>query len=210
MIREDLTGKKFGRLTVVSFSHMNKNHKSCYLCQCDCGKYVTVIGNNLKKGTSKSCGCLNIEKIIQRNTKHSCSRSRIYRIWQGIKKRTLCKTAKSYLNYGGRGIKIATEWLDFNKFYEWALSNGYKNNLTIDRINVNGDYSPENCRWSSYKEQGRNKRNNVLITFKGITKCRSEWEEELCFTKDLIRNRLRRGWSVEKALSEPLYKHKEI
>ena len=137
------------------------------------------------------------------NVKHGYYGTRVYRIWNGIKRRCLSPDDTSYENYGGRGIKICDEWKNSSAmFIEWALSHGYTDELTIDRIDVNGDYCPENCRWVTYREQGKNKRNNRLITYNGETHCLSEWAEIMNMTVNTIESRLLKGWDIEKVFQK--------
>lgn len=156
---KDLSGLKFGKLTVLKFINKDKNYHCKWLCQCDCGNQKEILDTHLITGKIKSCGCLNKEKI----TKHGQSHSKLYYIYYAMKQRCYKKNAKNYKNYGGRGIKICNEWLNnFISFYNWAIKNGYKEDakrgqFTIDRINVNGNYEPNNCRWINIIEQQKNK-----------------------------------------------------
>lgn len=155
---------KFGRLKVVSEAERTKDNHKKWLCKCDCGKTTIVDGRDLRKGATKSCGCLLKEEVTKRivaiNTKHGDVHTRIYHIWQGMKDRCYRVKNKGYKYYGDRGIKVCDEWFDYATFKLWALNNGYKDNLTIDRIDVNGDYESNNCRWVTIQEQQRNKRNS--------------------------------------------------
>ena len=161
--KKDLTGQRFGRLTVLEFVSTEDRH-TYWLCKCDCGKFVTVQGSHLNTSRAKSCGCFRSDfRLI-----HGNSNIRLYRIWRSMKNR--CNNPKNYAykNYGGRGITVCDEWEnDFTKFRDWAMSHGYADNLSIDRIDVNGNYEPENCRWTEMKTQQRNKSNNTFVEYQG-------------------------------------------
>ena len=160
----DITGRKFGRLTVHA-KHGRAGKYVIWTCRCECGRLVNVRGQDLRTGNTKSCGCLQSERSAIANTKHGAAsrgkKEALYVRWEGIKKRCYCSTSKTYKDYGGRGIKMCDEWRDdYNSFKSWALANGFESHLTIERIDVNGDYCPSNCCWIPKSQQSRNRRNS--------------------------------------------------
>lgn len=178
----DLTGKKFGRWTVIELDQTPRSGKASYwVCECDCGTVKSVRGDGLVGGTSKSCGCLKKEVSaanVSKNHTHGLSGTRIYSIWQGMKSRCYNKNNARWHRYGCRGITVCEEWRDsFQSFYEWATSNGYNDTLTLDRIDNDGPYSPDNCRWATQQEQARNRKTNIDITIGNSTRTLKEWCE---------------------------------
>ena len=152
-----------------------------------------------------SCGCLRKELVGNRFTTHSKSKKRLYRTYHHMKERCYSPKAKGYVDYGGRGISICDEWLsDFESFYDWAVSHGYSDELSIDRIDVNGNYEPSNCRWATNTEQERNKRHTRKLTFQGKTKPLAEWSEIYGLSASTIWGRVQRGWNLEEAFKTPL------
>lgn len=212
MIHKDLTGQRFGRLTVVKRIVSNKGKRYLWECKCDCGNVTYITTSHLTDGNTKSCGCLYAESRHAINKTHGGSGTRLYRIWVDIK--TRCYNAKStnYYKYGGRGICMCDEWFEkYQSFENWALANGYAENLTIDRINPNDDYKPSNCRWVTQKVQQNNRNNNRLLTYNNETLTISQWSEKLGFKRSVIGQRINgMGWSVEKALTTPIRKTKNI
>lgn len=179
-LANDLTGKKFGKLEVIGV-HDTGSRKTHYVCQCDCGNVKVVRADALISGATKSCGCIKKEqdKInLSANHKHKMSGTRIYETWQDMKRRCYNKQNARYDRYGGRGITVCDEWLNnFQSFYDWAISNGYSDDLTIDRIDNDGNYEPSNCRWSTAKEQCNNRGSNINITIGNATKSLMCWCE---------------------------------
>lgn len=197
---KDLTGQRFGRLTVIERAE-NKGHHTAWLCECDCGTRIITRAQTLQRGRAKSCGCLRRDT----STKHGQWHTHLYKIYYGMKGRCYNPTDSAYHYYGGRGITICDEWLnDFMNFYHWATKNGYSDGLSIDRIDNDKGYSPDNCRWVTQKEQVNNTRWNVYIEYKGSRKTLSAWAEETGLSFDCLYNRLiRRKWSIEEALTIP-------
>lgn len=201
----DLTGQKFERLTVVERAEDSKSGCVRWKCVCDCGKEVVVRGDVLRRGDVKSCGCYNREMTAKRSTTHGGSQTRLYKIWSAIKDRCYNENSKEYIDYGGRGISMCKSWRDsFEVFRDWALENNYSDNLTIDRIDFNGNYEPNNCRWTTMKEQSNNRRSNHLLTYNGKTQTMTQWAEELGLGYCTLQSRINRdGWTVEEALTIP-------
>ena len=197
----DLTGQRFGRLTVIGFASRDKKYGHAkWLCQCDCGKITDVDSSNLRRG-QQSCGCLSRENLLASVTKHGKRHTRLYGIWVGMRQRCRDKNNKSYKRYGGRGITVCDEWnKDFTVFEKWAIENGYADNLSIDRIDNNGNYEPSNCRWADDFTQNNNKRDNVLITVGNDTYTATEWARLSGLKPSTIHNRLFIGWKPEDAV----------
>lgn len=176
--KSDMVGKIFGRLTVLGKAPSAKSGNIRWFCQCECGNETIVYGSHLRNGNTKSCGCLAIDTRVKMATKHNMSGTRLYNIWSWMKRRCNDSKVKSYPDYGGRGITYCDEWEQFKPFFDWAMSNGYSDKLTIDRIDVNGNYEPSNCRWADKETQANNTRKNVLVTINGISKSMPEWAEK--------------------------------
>ena len=161
---DNMIGRRFGRLVVVRRSERTNCGGTVWECICDCGNAKHIYANHLKSGATQSCGCLNRERTVQSKQTHGDAKTRLYRIWAGIKTRCYTPSNTSYARYGGRGIAMCDEWRDsFEAFRDWAMATGYDPNAkrgdcTIDRVNVNGNYEPSNCRWASVAEQNRNQR----------------------------------------------------
>jgi len=211
----DLTGQKFGRLTVIERAENIPSGKTWWLCQCKCGNQTIVRSDSLKGGVTKSCGCLHKELSFERckqRMKHGHSMvnivSKTYSIWRNIIQRCNNPNCRNYKNYGGRGIKVCDKWLKFEDFLQ---DMGEKpEGLSLDRVDNNGNYCKGNCRWATWKEQQRNSRNNRLITINGETKCLAEWCEIYKKPYQTVYNRINRyKWTPEEALELiPRKKHK--
>lgn len=199
----DLTGQRFGRLVVIERADNSADGRARWLCRCDCGQSKTVLGEHLKKGRTKSCGCAKSESSSKRFKKHGGRNSKLYRIWSNMKDRCNNPDCKVYSDYGGRGIKVCKEWIDdFSAFQKWALANGYKEGLTIDRKNNDKGYSLDNYRWTDRKIQGNNKRNCRYITYKGQRKTVAEWSDITGIPHDTLLYRLNHGWETERILKK--------
>lgn len=209
--KETLIGKKYNKLTVLEYSY-TKNGRRFWKCKCDCGNITIAPTYKLKNGSKKSCGCLLLKKGESnlKAIKHNKSKTRLYHILDNMKARCYNVNNKRYKNYGGRGIRICEEWLDkdngFLNFYAWAMDNGYKEDLTIDRKDVNGNYEPDNCRWRSWKEQANNKTNNFYIEYHEEKHTLQEWSRILPIniSWSLLRYRILKGWEIEKAFTYPV------
>ena len=195
---KDLTGQRFGKLVAIKPLDEKQNNKLVWLCKCDCGNETNVIGTKLTSGNTKSCGCL--------KKKHGMFGTRLYNVWHSMKERCYVESATSYKNYGERGIKVCDEWQEFIPFMKWAYANGYDENAprgqcTLDRIDYNGDYCPENCRWADWGTQTSNKSSNRYITYNGKTQTIHQWSIDIGLNEQTLTNRINRGWSIERALT---------
>lgn len=212
MSKEDLIGKKFGRWTVIENGGRYKNRAALWLCECECELKTQrlILGNALKKGLTKSCGCYNAEVSKERFTTHGCSYERLFSIWSHMNYRCSNEKDKKYHNYGGRGITVCDEWkYDYNAFKEWSLVNGYKDKLQLDRANNDQGYSPDNCRWVTCKQNSNNKRDNRFIEINGLVKTIAEWSELSGLKWSTISSRIKMGWKNEELLI-PLRSHKAV
>ncbi len=204
---KDLTGNKYGRLTVVGLSDKKSGRKSFWVCKCDCGNEKLVRSDSLKSGDVKSCGCLKKEQddINLDRTAHNHSKTNLHSKWLGIKARCYNPKEKAYKYYGARGITMCDEWKnDFVTFENWALNNGYTPDLTIERINVNDIYKPENCKWIPFKEQANNRRTTIWIEWQGQKKSLTQWADELGINRGTLNSRYSRDGLRPPELFKPV------
>lgn len=198
----DLAGKKIGEWTVLARDYETKRCGVHWMCQCSCGNIKSVNSQTLRNGMSRSCGCQTKKFISQKNRKHGKTGCRLSYIWNMMKQRCYNKNNAKYPNYGGRGITVCDEWLkDFMIFYNWAMSHGYAKNLSIDRKDNNGNYSPSNCRWTNNLQQANNKTTNHFILYNGRRYTMSEMSRLYGINYSILKYRLKSGWSVERAIS---------
>jgi hypothetical protein len=198
---QDITGQQFNYWTVSGRAGTmeGKAKKALWHCACKCGTERILTGGDLRNGHSKSCGCYQKEVASKVNSTHGMGRSKEYAAWSAMMTRCTNSNAVNYADYGGRGIKVCDRWKAFENFY---ADMGDANGLTLDRVDVNGDYEPNNCRWATRKEQGNNKRNNVVIEFSGERMTAMQWSERTGIGEGTIRKRIRLGWPVERVLTE--------
>ena len=197
----DLTGKRFGRLVVICRVYKNNTKKVYWLCKCDCGVTKSIRGDALTMGRTLSCGC----RIQEKKIKHGSSRTRIYRIYDHMKQRCYNKNHKHYNSYGGRGICICAEWNNsFSNFLEWAKNNGYRDDLTLDSIDVNGNYEPSNCRWTDRLTQSNNKRDTIMLEYNGEKVPLSELARKLNVPRYVFYERYKNGWSCKRIIHTPV------
>lgn len=197
---KDLTGKKFGRLTVLSFAG-HRNRRTYWHCVCDCGEHKIIRADGLTSGASKSCGCGQKERAAEighKNKTHGMRATRLHKIYTGMKQRCLNPNNNAYMRYGGRGITICNEWLsDITAFFKWAIENGYNDSLTLDRIDNHKGYSPDNCRWATYREQTLNRNVSIKIGEKFL----ADMAKECGIKYHTLYSRVKKGMNLEDALS---------
>lgn len=186
---KDISNQRYGRLVAIRRAD-SKNGKTRWECQCDCGNTCVIHLSSLTGGRTKSCGCVHKETARQngkKGTTHGMTGSRIWRIWQGMKRR--CRDNPHY-----ETVSVCEEWQSFEGFYEWAMANGYADTLTIDRIDNDGNYEPSNCRWATYKQQENNRRNTMFITIDGQKKPVSEWAALSGIASGTLKQRVKNNW----------------
>lgn len=204
---KDLSMKKFGKLTAIKYIGKDKVGHAKWMCKCDCGNIKNILGTHLISGNIISCGCGRKERFLKFEKEFSKENSykikRIYHIFNGMRQRCNNQKNKGYESYGGRGIIICDEWLnDFNIFASWAMNNGYEDDLTLDRIDVNGNYTPSNCRWVNMKTQENNRRDNIRICYNGESKTLKEWATSQNIPYSTIYTRYKNGLDIEKIISK--------
>lgn len=207
--RINLSGQRFGRVTVVESAGVNMNGETIWLCKCDCGTVWTTRTDFLRSGGTRSCGCLGRENCKTASTKHGLTYSPEYRAWLAIKSRCYNTKLVNFSEYGGRGIKVCDRWLESFENFFLDMGSRPTPQHSIDRIDTNGNYEPTNCRWATRERQQRNRRDTKLFTFNGETLSLPDWAEKLGKSLHALRNRLRNGWSVEKTLSQPVESRKK-
>ena len=205
----DLAGQRFGRLVALApTSRRTSGNNIMWECKCDCGNTAYFGSGHLRSGKIKSCGCWKKDRMSNLNKTHGGKRERLYGVWMDIRRcndPTICE----YDNYGGRGISVSQEFENYKDFREWALSNDYdpkatRGKCTLDRIDVNGNYTPQNCRWVTISKQQLNKRNSLLITYKNKTQNASLWDKEMGFPQGTVAKRYRRNWELERIFNQPV------
>lgn len=202
---QDLTGQRFGELTVLHRAENSLSRGTRWLCQCDCGRETVVFAGNLTRGNTTSCGCTRLAKTSQKLRTHGETKTRLYQIWYNMVTRCHNTNDPHFQHYGARGIVVCEEWRKYENFRDWALSHGYTDSLTIERSDVNGNYHPDNCTWASRKQQANNKRTSRYVEFDGERRTVAEWAEHLGMDSRALWDRLFvQNWSVERALTTPL------
>jgi hypothetical protein len=202
---KNITGQRFGRLTVLGYVGIIKK-VSNWLCQCDCGTQTVAVFRNLRCGDTQSCGCLHRETVGDMSRTHGMSQTKLFARWQAMRKRCYYKNLLQYPDYGGRGIKVCDRWQSFENFYA-DMGDPPSDKHSIDRIDNNGDYCPENCRWATRSEQNNNARRNHILEYNGESMTIAQWEQRLGFKQGVLRNRINAlGWNIERALTTPVKK----
>lgn len=195
----DLTGMKFGKLAVASYAGLDKHQKRIWNCLCDCGNVSIVTTTQLRLGKTKSCGCYSAET----RTKHGDHRTLEYFTWRSMKARCTDPGVRYYEKYGGRGIKVCERWLNYENFLS-DMGRKPSKAHSLDRVDNDGDYTPENCRWATKSEQTRNRSTSVWIEFNGKSQLMGDWAAELGISYSVLYMRVRKGWTVERAFTTPV------
>lgn len=207
---KDISGLTFNSLTVVEYRGIDKSRSSMWLCRCSCGNEIVTRASSLKNENTKSCGCLRKKMAMIASTTHGLSsgrkrKSRLYRAWTNMKSRCNNDKTPKFKNHGGRGISVCDQWKDYINFHLWATENGYKDNLSLERIDNDKGYSPENCKWATCSEQNINKRTNRIVTVDGISRTVKEWSIVTGAKQPTLHARLNDyGWGDEKTIKTPV------
>lgn len=189
----DISNQVFGRLTAIKYIGKNNHGDSQWLCQCECGKQSIVATYRLRNGHTRSFGCLNKEITLEKSTTHGLSHTKLYSVWKAMLSRCNNPKNKAYKHYGLRGIKVCKEWMDLQRFYDWAMNSGFKKGLELERIDNDGDYEPNNCKWATRQEQVNNTRRNIKIEINGITKTLKQWADNYGLKTNTVQYRYYRG-----------------
>lgn len=205
VVISDVSGKKFNKLVFVRRTNERRNGNILWECKCDCGNVTLVKKWDVTSGNTKSCGCLKmdvVKKMNQQNTSHGMSGTKIYKIWESMKRRCDSNKTERYSNYGGRGITYCDKWDKFEGFHEWSKKSGYKEGLSIDRIDVNGNYEPSNCRWVTLEKQSFNKTNSRKVAYKNKELTIAELAKETGKSYHLLYQRIvKLGWNVNESIN---------
>ncbi len=204
----DLTRKIFGRLLVTGFAGRGSNKLLIWNCLCSCGTKCTSYGHVLKNGAKRSCGCLGSEVTSKRSKTHGMTNSPTYKSWRSMIRRCEAPGDISYPRYGGRGISVCTRWRDSFQAFLDDMGERPSKSYQLDRIDNGGNYEKDNCRWATRKEQARNRRTTVILTFNCESLCVSEWAERMGVERGRLQNRIDLGWPVERILTEPVRRYK--
>ena len=200
----DISGHSFGRLTAIRDSGRRSSGGVFWICLCECGGTVEALASSLRTGNTKSCGCLGRDGLLARNTKHGMAGKDVYLVWHAMISRCQRPNHKDYHNYGARGITVCDRWMDFSNFLSDMGEKPFKS-ATVERINNDLGYSPNNCKWASRVDQANNRRQNTIVRAFGHEKTIADWaRDSLCVVaKECLSKRLRRGWRPERAITEP-------
>lgn len=198
--KRDLTGQKFGHLTVIRPAGQGKDKHYLSLVRCDCGNEYTVRDSELLRKNARQC----CKDCCKPQLKHGQKGSRLYTIWQGMKKRCYTPSNNNYKRYGAKGVMVCDEWKEFIGFYNWAINNGYEDNLTIDRIDYTGDYEPNNCRWADRSTQANNTSTNHYIWYKGEKYTMKQLSDKYNIKYHVLAYRVYAGWDLERAITQPV------
>lgn len=201
--KHKLAGTQIGWWNVLIETEPNKRSQAAYRCKCKCGSIKVVLETSLLRGQSKSCGCLRFE-TGRINITHGATNTAEYRVWAAMKRRCYNPNSRDYHNYGGRGITVSKDWMQFKNFLR-DMGKRPSPELTIERKNTNGDYEKDNCRWATWGEQARNRRDSYMLTLSGKTLCVPDWSSETGIPISTIRNRIRLGWTLQETLTTPSF-----